>query len=96
MRLASPAADMQTTAAQGHGGMPGRFEWQTRSSADHLPGAAPLGPCCPHQKHHEPQIIEVDLGRVQSESVTTAIQAPTSTPVPPPPLADLQLQGALE
>ena len=51
MRLASPAADMQTTAAQGQGGMPGRFEWQTRSSALHLPGASPLGHCCPHQTH---------------------------------------------
>ena len=26
--LAPPAADMQTIAAQGHGGVPGRFEWQ--------------------------------------------------------------------
>ena len=52
-------------------------------------------------------MIEVDLGRVQSESVTTAIQAPTTTPVSPLPLSDttepsggiakalnLQLQGA--
>ena len=47
--LAPPATDMQSTAAQGHGGMPRRFEWQTRSLAVNFPGAAPLGCCYPWQ-----------------------------------------------
>ena len=51
----------------------------------------------------------VDLGSVQPEGITTTIQTPHSTPVPPPPPADtaepssdttaainLQLMGAME
>ena len=82
--LAPPTADMQTFAAQGYGGMSRRFEWQTRSLAVYLPGSAPLGCCHPSESNHKPQLIEVDLSIVQPESMTTAIQAPTTTLVLPP------------
>ena len=42
-------------------------------------------PCKPI---HEPQLIEVDLGSVQPENVTTVLQTPTTTPVLPPSLAN--------
>ena len=42
----------------------------------------------PSKTTHEPQLIEVDLGSVQSESITTIIQAPNTPLVLPPSLVD--------
>ena len=63
----------------------------------------------PSKPTHKPQLIEVDLSIVQSESMTNAIQAPTTTLGLPPSLANtiepssnitaainLQLKGGLE
>ena len=68
-----------------------------------------LDAAAPSKPIHEPQPIEVDLSGMQSESMTTAIQVPTTILVLPPSLANsveppsditmainLQLQGALE
>ena len=49
--LASPAANMQTIAAWGHGDMPIRFEWWVRSLTVYFPGASLLGCCCPWWIH---------------------------------------------
>ena len=92
-----------------HGVMPRGFEQQLEAlqfTFQELPlwdAATPSEPIC------EPQLIQVDLGSMQPDSVTTAIQAPTTTPTLPPSLVDtiepphditlatnLQLQGALE
>ena len=63
----------------------------------------------PSKPIHKPQLIEVDHGSVQPESITTAVQAPTTIPVlplspvdtidPPHDIAmaiNLQFMGALE
>ena len=39
----------------------------------------------PSEPTHKLQLIEVDLSGMQSESITTAIQTPQSTPMLPPP-----------
>ena len=42
----------------------------------------------PGEPAHKPQLIEVNLSGIQSESITTAIQTPQSTPILPLPPVD--------
>ena len=107
--LAPPAADMQTIAAQGHDGMPGRFEWQARSLAVYLTGALPLGCHCPWQTSLQttadrsgPQQCaawECDNCHSDSHYYTGATSSPANTIESPSDYVaaiNLQLKGALE
>ena len=106
---APPAANMQTIAAQGNGGMPRRFEWQVRSLTVYLPGAAPLGCHHPQQTclqttadRSEPQqhaAREHNNSHSDSHYYTGATPSPANTIEPPSDIAaaiNLQLMGALE
>ena len=107
--LAPPAADTQTVTAQEYGGMPRRFEWQTRSLAAYLPRVASLG-CCHSWKTHPwtradrgwPQqhaAWEHDNHHSCSHCHTGATPFPADIVEPPHDTAtaiNLQLQGALE
>ena len=80
--LASPTADMQAIVAWGHGGMPGRFKWWAARSLQFAFLELPLWDAAtPSEFFWEPQLLEVDLGSAQPQSMTTTIQAPTNTPV---------------
>ena len=68
-------------------GLNGEMEasWFTFQELPLLDTAAPGEPA------HELQLIEVDLGGMQSERITTAIQTHQSTPILPPPASLLGL-----
>ena len=69
-------------ATWGLGDMSRRAKWGAQDTAVHLSGATTLE-CC-HHGWTCPPLIEVDLGSIQPNSVTTAIQDPTTTLVLPP------------
>ena len=107
--LASPAADMQTVAAWGQGGVPGRPKQWARSSIVYSPSAAPLGCCCSQWALLRTTTARSGHQQLQPEGMTTAIQDPTTTLVLTHSLANtieppcditmainFHLQGALE
>ena len=82
-----PAAGMQTVTAQGSGGVPRRFEWQDGSLTVHLPGASPLGHCCPWQTHPQtaadrsgPQWWQSTINNCHLESPIYTNPTPSSRP----------------
>ena len=89
--------------------MPRRLNGELGSSTVHLPELPLWDVATPKEPFQEPQLLEVDLSHAQHEGMTTAIQAPTTTPVLTHPPADtiephrditmtvnLHLHGALE
>ena len=85
--LASSAAHKQTFATQGHDCMPKGLNGGLEALQFIFQELPLWDTAAPGKPIYKPHLIEVDLGRMQPDSVTTTIQVPTTTLV----LCPLQL-----